>query len=101
MYSTALDASGTLRYHATAGSTFWVHVNNNCICGYNLSWISPGTGVVQNLATGLALNGNNNLNTPTPFTVPAVAPGFYTIMLTTGYNAGGERDAYHFTFRVD
>ena len=98
---TALDASGTLRYHATAGSTFWVHVNNNCICGYNLSWISPGTGVVQNLATGLALNGNNNLNTPTPFTVPAVAPGFYTIMLTTGYNAGGERDAYHFTFRVD
>jgi hypothetical protein len=96
---TSPDASGTLMYHGVAGSQFWVHVNNNCACGYNLSWISPSTGAVQNLVSGATLNGNSNINTA--ITVPSVAPGYYTVMLTTGYNGGGERDAYYFTFRVD
>jgi hypothetical protein len=95
---TAADTSTTLKYHAKAASSFWVHVNSNCNCGYNLSWIKPGTGTVTNLGTNMSLV-NNNISTP--ITVPSVAPGFYTIMLTTGYNAGGERDAYYFTFRVD
>jgi len=63
------------------------------------------------LAGILPLNGNNNLNTA--ITIPttmedgstAIVPGYYTIMLSTGYN-GPEADGsynqgvYYFTFQV-
>lgn len=119
---TGIDASTTLKYRDTATnmgaglSQIRIHVNNNCNCGYNVSWIYPGTGKAVNLATiptiSWQLNGNNNLANAignTAITLPTtmedgvtpIVSGYYTIMLTTGYDSNSERDAYYFTFRVD
>ena len=100
------------KYQGAAGTTVWVHVNGaNCACGHSVSWIYPTTGHVTSLATSLALNGNNNLNTA--ITIPttmedgstAIVPGYYTMMLSTGYNGPDSNNSYnqgvyYFTFQV-
>ena len=89
------------KYLGSSGQSLFIHVNpitcsGTCSDRYNAVWVYPISGKVQNLATNVQLDGNRNI----PVTIPAVAGGYYTIMLSTGYSSSSNQDVYYLTFQV-